>query len=157
MKVQEKTSDVLIFLIPILYVVAIIFGLLGSGFTGIFVAMAITGIQLFLGLIQGDEIPKKSFWILVVGFLIIHAGGMIGMIYYHNIYGNTAPDFLLLGMHPSWFYYIVVYWMGSALYQAIAFILLKDVWLSQARWDDFVDKANKYKIENNNITEPGEV
>ncbi|MGP6138647.1 MULTISPECIES: hypothetical protein [unclassified Jeotgalibaca] len=147
MKIKERTSDFLVFLIPVMFIVAITLALSGRGLWGIYPAIAVTGIQLFMGLIEGDKIPKKSFWILVIGFLIIHGGGMTGMIYYYYQFGNTAPDFLIMGMHPSWFYFVVVYWLGSLLYQAGFLILMKDQWLSQEKWDNFLEEI---KAEDNN-------
>lgn len=149
MKVRERTIDLLVFSIPVLFVLAIFFALQGRGLVGIYPAMLITGVQAFLGLVEGDKIPKKSFWILVVGFLIIHAAGMTGMIYYYVEFGNSAPDFLIWGMHPSWFYFVIVYWLGSTIWEAGFLYAMKDTWLPQERWDNFVREVNESRELNN--------
>lgn len=157
MKIKDSVIDILVFLIPALFIASIYFALNGSGLLGIYPAMLITSIQAFLGLVEGDEIPKKSFWILVIGFSIIHIAGMTGMIYYYFEFANTAPDFLIMGMHPSWFYFVVVYWIGSFAWQAGFLYVMKDTWLPQEKWDNFVKEVNedKEKVKINEVT--GEV
>ena len=140
MKVRQRTLDFLVFLIPVLFIVAIVFALSGKGLWGIYPAIAITGIQVFLGLVEKDKISTKSFWILVIGFLLIHGAGMTGMIYYYYQFGNNIPDFLIWGMHPSWFYFVIVYWLGSLIYEAGFLVIMKDSWLSQEKWDNFISE-----------------
>lgn len=143
MTVNQKTKDFLIMMIPILYIVAIVVAVLGKGFIGIFAPILITGIQLFLGLISGNKVDKKMVWILVIGFLLVHGGGMFGSVFYYLKYMNDVPDILIMGMHPSWFYFMMVYWLGSFLYLSISLVLLKDSWLSQEKWDNFTNKIKE--------------
>lgn len=149
MKISQKMKDLLIILIPILFIVSIVMAINGNGFWGILAPVLITGILTFLGLITGDTINIKMVLILVIGFLIVHGGGIVGSVYYHTKHLTEAPSQLIMGLHPSWFHFMIVYWLGSFIYQAVAFVLLKDTWLPDEKWDNFVKKIDSAQSSNN--------
>lgn len=152
MFVSQKTKDTLIFMIPIMYVVSIILAIMGHGFIGIFSSVIITAIQLFLGLVSGDKVDRKLVWVLVIGFIIVHGGGLVGAVYYHHQFQNNPPSFLIMGMHPSWFYFMVVYWLGSFIYQSFALVALQDLWLPQEKWDQFLADIKEAQLTSESAT-----
>jgi hypothetical protein len=58
--------------------------------------------------------------------------------HYAEAFAGQHPDFTILGFHPSFAAIIVLFWVVPTLLMAFGFEAVKDRWLSQERWDDFV-------------------
>lgn len=157
MRLSGKVKDKLIIAIPILLFSAVVLALSEKGLLSIYLVIAIDCILFILGLTEGEYINKKLVFILLFGWLAIILVGITGMIYYYNLYGNNTPNFTLLGMHPSFFYMIIFFWIGNLLYISLGLLLLRDIWLSQEKWDKFVETINLSSSEENIVTEESEI
>ena len=62
-------------------------------------------------------------------------------------FAGRYPDFTILGFHPSFAAIIVLFWVVPTLLMGFGFVVVKDRWLSQQRWDDFVRDVHKLNDE----------
>ena len=62
--------------------------------------------------------------------------------YFAEVFAGTAPDFTILGFHPSFAAIIALFWVLPTLLMGFGFVAVKDRWLSQERWDEFVRRMH---------------
>ena len=62
--------------------------------------------------------------------------------YFAEVFAGRAPDFSILGFHPSFAAIIALFWVLPTLLMGFGFVAVKDRWLSQERWDDFVRRMH---------------
>jgi len=67
--------------------------------------------------------------------------------HYAEIFAGRPPDFTILGFHPSFAAIIVFFWVVPTLLMGFGFEAVKDRWLSQQRWDDFVRRIHEVSSE----------
>jgi len=67
--------------------------------------------------------------------------------HYAEIFAGRPPDFTILGFHPSFAAIIVLFWVVPTLLMGFGFEAVKDRWLSQERWDDFVRRIHEVSSE----------
>ena len=63
--------------------------------------------------------------------------------HYADAFAGQHPDFTILGFHPSFAAIIVLFWLLPTLLMGFGFEAVKDRWLSQERWDDFVRRVHE--------------
>lgn len=62
--------------------------------------------------------------------------------HYAVAFAGRYPDFTILGFHPSFAAIIVLFWVVPTLLMGFGFVAVRDRWLSQQRWDDFVREVH---------------
>ena len=139
--ITEKTKDRLVLLLPVLWLFVIVFVYISKGLYSMYLGTAIAAVSVVLGLSEGEKMNKKLFMNLLVGWLVVMLVSVTGMIYYYEYFGEAAPTFTLLGMHPSGFFLLIGYWLGNYVYLSLTFYRLSEIWLPQERWDNFVNYA----------------
>lgn len=63
--------------------------------------------------------------------------------HYAAAFAGRLPDFTILGFHPSFAAIITLFWVIPTLLMGFGFVAVKDRWLSQQRWDEFVRKVHE--------------
>ena len=58
--------------------------------------------------------------------------------HYAVAFAGRAPDFTVFGFHPSFAAIIVLFWIVPTLLMGFGFEAVKDRWLSEERWQEFV-------------------
>ncbi|SHJ89262.1 hypothetical protein SAMN02745751_03652 [Dethiosulfatibacter aminovorans DSM 17477] len=150
--IKEKTKDIMVLMLPVFWVLIIIFVYNGIALYGMYLAIAIATVSIILGLSEGEKINNKLFITLCVGWVILMTVSVTGMIYYYNLFGNDAPSFTILGMHPSGFFLYIVYWLGNLLFLSLNLYRLKDIWLPEKKWDNFVEYAKTIQVNQTKST-----
>jgi hypothetical protein len=67
--------------------------------------------------------------------------------HYAEAFAGRRPDFTVFGFHPSFAAIIVLFWLLPTLLMGFGFRAVKDRWLSQERWDDFVRRVHQPENE----------
>jgi len=67
--------------------------------------------------------------------------------HYAEVFAGKPPDFTILGFHPSFAAIVVLFWVVPTLLMGFGFEAVKDRWLSQERWDDFVRRIHELADE----------
>ena len=147
MKFTDKSKDIAVLSIAILWAVIIIVAVMGYGFEAMFIGVIIVSLHFVLGLSEDEIINKKLFYGIYLFWAIQFGIGLSGMIYFSKLYGDNIPETLIFTMHPSYFFDVAFYWLGTLFTIGVGLYRLKDVWLPQERWDSFVEMINKNKEE----------
>ena len=105
----------------------LIYGVLGSSHKG----------QFDLRLVAFPTLVWIMMWAVAFG---------LGT-HYAEIFAGKPPDFTILGFHPSFAAIIVLFWVVPTLLMGFGFEAVKDRWLSQQRWDDFVRRIHEVSSE----------
>ena len=105
----------------------LIYGVLGSSHKG----------QFDLRLVAFPTLVWIMMWAVAFG---------LGT-HYAEIFAGRPPDFTILGFHPSFAAIIVLFWVVPTLLMGFGFEAVKDRWLSQQRWDDFVRRIHEVSSE----------
>jgi len=63
--------------------------------------------------------------------------------YFARAFGGGPPAFTVLGFHPSFAAIIALFWVLPTLLMGFGFEAVRDRWLSQERWDEFVRRVNE--------------
>ena len=67
--------------------------------------------------------------------------------YYFEVFSGQHPDFTVLGFHPSFAAFVILFWVVPTLLMGFGFEAVKDRWLSRERWDDFVRRVSELSEE----------
>ncbi len=143
----EKSKDKVALFIPLLWLAFFALIFTGNGLYSMYPVLLVASINMILGISEGEKINRSLFWVWFVGWTALMCVAITGMNYYYFKFGNNAPDFLMFGMHPSFFFLIGVLWLGGFVYLGFSFCALKDIWLPRKKWDDFLTYASSLSKE----------
>jgi hypothetical protein len=97
-------------------------------------------LYMMLGIAKQGILSKKLFFYCLIPWAVIWAASFTLADYYAALFAGAMPSFTILGFHPSFASIVVGYWIGGMLTLTLMYYNLKDEWLSQKDWDDFVKK-----------------
>ena len=63
--------------------------------------------------------------------------------YFAQAYDDGAPAFTILGFHPSFAVIVAFFWVLPTLLMGFGFEAVKERWLSQKRWDEFLHSLHE--------------
>ena len=63
--------------------------------------------------------------------------------YFARAYDSGVPTFTIFGFHPSFAAIIALFWVVPTLVMGFGFEAVKDRWLSQKQWDDFLTNVHE--------------
>ena len=78
----------------------------------------------------------------LVWLMLWAAAFLIGN-HYAEAFAGRRPDFTILGFHPSFAAIIAFYWIIPTLLMGFGFEAVKDRWLSEERWEEFLHKMRE--------------
>ena len=119
----------------------------GEWFTALFVLL---GLLLVYGVLGSSH--KGRFDLRLVAFpslvwlLMWGAAFWLGN-HYAEEFAGRSPDFTVFGFHPSFAAIIVLFWIVPTLLMGFGFEAIKDRWLSQKRWDEFLRRVHESEEE----------
>ena len=67
--------------------------------------------------------------------------------HYAEAFAGRSPGFTILGFHPSFAAIIAFFWVLPTLLMGFGFEAVKDRWLSQERWDEFLRQVHQDEDE----------
>lgn len=135
---NKKTG--MIVLIGILWIVITVLGWKEQYMAGMYLGIVLMLLHMMLGTAKGGKLSSKM---IIYPFLIWALLWIVSFTlskYYADIFAQMTPSFNILGLHPSFAWTILTYWIGGILTLTIGFILLKDEWLSEKDWQEFKEK-----------------
>lgn len=139
---KRSTETILISISGLLWLAMV--GLAGAGhwFAGLY---ALLGLLLVYGVLGTSH--KGRFDLKLVAFpslvwLVMWAAAFWLGNHYAELYAGREPDFTVFGFHPSFAAIVVLFWVVPTLLMGFGFEAVKDRWLSQERWDEFLDRVH---------------
>ena len=115
----------------------------GHWLTAIYVLL---GLLLVYGVLGSSH--KGRFDLRLVAFpalvwLAMWAAAFMLGNHYAEVFAGRRPDFTVFGFHPSFAAIVALYWVLPTLLMGFGFEAVKDRWLSQQRWDDFLRRIHE--------------
>jgi hypothetical protein len=98
---------------------------------------------------------KGSFDLRLVAFptlvwILLWAAAFALGDHYAEAFSGRAPEFTILGFHPSFAAIIICFWLVPTLLMGFGFEAVKDRWLSKKRWEDFVQQIEELTKQQGN-------
>jgi len=147
MKLDSKRVDHLMIIIALGWVMVIAMTLAGKGFAAMYVSVVIISAHMLIGFSHNGTINRKLFANPFLSWLITFTVGIVGMQYFAFLYGDMRPSFLILGMHPSYFFELCFYWLAGILTISLGLYKRRDLWLSEEDWNHFLSIVNSEEDE----------
>ena len=140
---KSNAETLLITLSAILWLVMIALAGLGHWLAALYVLL---GLLLIYGVLGSSH--KGKFDLRLVAFpslvwILMWAAAFGLGDHYAVAFAGQHPDFTILGFHPSFAAIIVLFWVVPTLLMGFGFEMVKDRWLSQERWDEFVRRVHE--------------
>ncbi|NNF50639.1 MAG: hypothetical protein HKN65_12350 [Woeseiaceae bacterium] len=139
---KRSTETLLIVVSGLLWLAMVGLAAAGHWFAGLY---ALLGLLLVYGVLGTSH--KGRFDLKLVAFpslvwLVMWAAAFWLGNHYAELYAGRAPDFTVFGFHPSFAAIVVLFWVVPTLLMGFGFEAVKDRWLSQERWDEFLRRVH---------------
>ena len=146
----ERTESLLVIASAVLWLVMV-----GLAATGHWLAAlyALLPLLLIYGVLGSSH--KGRFDLRLVAFptlvwIVMWAAAFGFGHYYAEVFAGKAPDFTVLGFHPSFAAIVTLFWIVPTLLMGFGFEAVKDRWLSRERWEHFVQRIAELSEEDGN-------
>lgn len=147
MKLSEKNVTTIIIITTALWVVINVLGWLDYAMAGFYLGVILMLLYMVLGIAKNGVVSKKFLSYPLIPWAIIWTISFYLADYYAIKFASVAPNFMVLGFHPSFASTILLYWIGGMLTLTLGFIVYRDEWLTKDDWDKFLDKIEAIKEE----------
>jgi hypothetical protein len=114
--------------------------LAGAGYwlAGLYVLLALLLVYGILGTSHKGHFDLRLV-VFPTGVWLLSWAAAFGLgEYFARAYDSGVPGFTIFGFHPSFAAIIVLFWVFPTLLMGFGFEAVKDRWLSQRRWDEFL-------------------
>ena len=140
---KRKTETLLIITSGLLWLAMVGLAAAGHWFAGLF---ALLGLLLIYGVLGTSH--KGRFDLKLVAFpsliwLVMWAAAFLVGNHYAELFAGREPEFTVFGFHPSFAAIVVLFWIVPTLLMGFGFEAVKDRWLSQERWDEFLRRSHE--------------
>jgi hypothetical protein len=120
-----------------LWLAIVVLGALGRWFPALFVLLGLMLVYGVLGSQREGRLAPRLVAFPILAWLLLWGASFV--LADQNV--QAGPGQAILGFHPSFAWIIMLYWIGGTLVMGLGFEAVKDRWLSQERWDDFVRRV----------------
>lgn len=120
-------------------------GLCGAGlwFPALFVLLVLLLVYGLLGSIHRGRFDLKLVAFPSLVWIVLWAIAFWLGNHYAEMFEGRHPDFTILGFHPSFAAIIAFYWIIPTLLMGFGFAAVKDRWLSEKRWEEFLRRVKE--------------
>ena len=143
----EARSAVLISAGALLWIATTALAWIGHWFAGMFALLALMACYGLLGITRDGRTSRRLLWFPLVCFLGIWAAGFALAQHEATRFADGGADHTVFGFHPSFAWIVIAYWLGGTLVMTLGFYLRRDSWLSEARWQAFLDAVRDVERE----------
>lgn len=144
---SERTGSILMGSSAVLWLVMV--GLAGAGhwFAALFLLLGLLLVYGLLGSMHKGRFDLRLMAFPVLPWLLMWAIAFALGNYFAEAFAGRSPDFTVFGFHPSFAAIIVLFWVVPTLLMSFGFEAVKDRWLSEQRWQDFVRRVHEMEEE----------
>lgn len=144
----QSRSTVLVALGALLWVATTALAWVGHWYAGLFALLALIATYALLGIAHKGRISGRLLWFPLLVWLAIWAGTFALAQHYAARFAQGPPDFTIFGLHPSFAWIVIAYWLIGTLVMVLGFYWRRDAWLSEDRWQEFLDAVREVDSEN---------
>ena len=120
-------------------------GLAGAGhwLAGLYVLLVLLLVYAILGTSHKGRLNLRLVLFPTGVWLLCWAAAFGLGEYFARAYDSGVPAFTVFGFHPSFAAIIALFWVLPTLLMGFGFEAVKDRWLSQQQWDDFLTSVRE--------------
>ena len=133
-----RTETLLVVASAVLWGLIVFLAATGHWLAGLFLLLPLLLIYGVLGSVHNGRPDWKLVAFPTLVWLAMWAAAFWLGNHYAEAFAERAPDFTVFGFHPSFAAIIVLFWIVPTLLMGFGFEAVKDRWLSEERWQEFV-------------------
>ena len=135
-------------LLALLWVLITILGATGHYLAGMITGVVLMLIYMMLGASRNGKLNTSFFIYPLLPWAILWILSFILSDYYSAVFAGVKPDFTILGLHPSFAWTVLTYWIGGMVTLGYGYKKQSKYWLSDEDWNAFKEKISKLKGAN---------
>ena len=145
----------LVIISGVLWLVMVSLAAAGFWFTALFVLLGLLLVYGVLGSSHREQFDLRLVAFPTLVWLLMWGSAFWLGNHYAEAFAGRSPDFTILGFHPSFAAIIAFFWVLPTLLMGFGFEAVKDRWLSQARWDEFLRRVHKTGDQDEDVGDGG--
>ncbi len=138
-----KTETFLIIASALLWLLMVALAGAGHWLAGLYVLLVLLLVYGILGTSHKGRFDLRLVLFPTGVWLLCWAAAFGLGEYFARAYDSGVPAFTVFGFHPSFAAIIALFWVLPTLLMGFGFEAVKDRWLSQERWDDFLTRVRE--------------
>ena len=146
----EKTRSLLMIASAVLWLVMVALAATGHWLAALYTLLPLLLIYGVLGTSHEGKFDWRLVAFPTLIWLVLWAVAFGVGNYYAEAFSGRAPDFTVLGFHPSFAAIVIFFWIVPTLLMGFGFEAVKDRWLSKERWEHFVQRIAELSEEDDN-------
>lgn len=143
----EKTESLLVIASAVLWLVMVALAAMGHWLAALYTLLPLLLIYGVLGSSHKGRFDLRLVAFPTLIWILLWAAAFGFGNYYAEAFSGQAPDFTVLGFHPSFASIVILFWIVPTLLMGFGFEAVKDRWLSRERWDHFVQRIDELSKE----------
>ena len=144
----NRKESLLVIASAILWLLMVGLAAMGHWLAALFTLLPLLLIYGVLGSSHKGRFDLRLVAFPTLVWILLWAGAFAIGDHYAETFAGRAPDFTILGFHPSFAAIIVCFWLVPTLLMGFGFEAVKDRWLSRQRWEHFVQRIGELSAEN---------
>lgn len=134
---KRARATTIVVLTAVLWAVTTALGLAGLGHLGMYFALGLLLLYAVQGAARRGRVSRRFLAYPLLAWILCWAASFYLAGHYAELYSDRAPDFTVLGFHPSFAPTVLGYWIGGVLTLSAGFVLFRDDWLTERDWEEF--------------------
>lgn len=117
-----------------------ILGLLGLWFQALLLSVVLMTLHVVLGSAHEGRIDLGLLIHPILTWATVWMVSFVLAEYFARSFSGEAPDFTILGLHPSFACIVFGYWLGGIATLTVGFSARRSLWMSDGQWSEFTTR-----------------
>jgi hypothetical protein len=144
MDIANKRSAIMV-VIALLWLTITVLGWKNLFLPAMILGVILMFLHMYLGAARKGKVSAKFFLYPLLTWAILWILSFSLSKYYSDAFAGQMPSFTILGFHPSFAWTVLTYWIGGMFSLTAGFLVMKNEWLSDEDWDEFLLKVHRNK------------
>jgi len=137
MDISRKRSALMV-LIAFLWLGITVLGMQKLFLPAMILGVVLMFVHMFLGVARKGVVSGLFLVYPLLAWGVLWGASFVLSKHYSDAFAGQMPAFTILGLHPSFAWTVLTYWIGGMLTLTVGFMLLRSEWLSDKDWDEFL-------------------
>ena len=130
-----------------LWAVVTLLGMTGHWFAALLLSVVLMVAHLLLGSAHKGRLSISLLIHPILTWAVVWAGSFVLAEHFAGRFRGVEPSFTILGLHPSFAWIVLGFWLGGVLTLSLGFVLRSRLWLSENQWNEFTDTVARLNAE----------